>query len=60
MILIKSGGCRDGHRQASEDAMKLIQTEKTQYLAESKAGMDEKTARKYINSKKLPFKYEVC
>jgi hypothetical protein len=34
--------------------MKLIKTEKTQYLAASKAGMDEKTARKYIRSKILP------
>jgi transposase len=34
--------------------MKLIKTEKTLYLAASKAGMDEKTARKYIRSKKLP------
>jgi len=28
--------------------MKLIKTEKTQNLATSKAGMDEKTARKYL------------
>jgi transposase len=34
--------------------MKLIKTEKTQYLAASKAGMDEKTARKYLRNKKLP------
>ncbi len=34
--------------------MKLIKTEKTQYLAASKAGMDEKTARKYIRCGKLP------
>jgi len=34
--------------------MKLIETEKTQYLAASKAGMDEKTARKYLRNKTLP------
>ncbi len=34
--------------------MKLIKTEKTQYLAASKAGMDEKTARKYLRNKMLP------
>ncbi len=34
--------------------MKLIKTEKTQYLAASKAGMDEKTARKYLCNRKLP------
>nr|MBC8553360.1 IS21 family transposase [Candidatus Brocadiales bacterium] len=34
--------------------MKLIKTEKTQYLAASKAGMDEKTARKYLRNKVLP------
>jgi len=33
--------------------MKLIKTEKTQYLAASKAGMDAKTARKYLRSGKL-------
>ncbi|MBT6227692.1 MAG: IS21 family transposase [Candidatus Scalindua sp.] len=31
-----------------------MKTEKAQYLAASKAGMDEKTARKYIRSNKLP------
>ena len=39
--------------------MKLVKTEKTQYLAASKAGMDEKTARKYINSKKLPSQQKI-
>ena len=34
--------------------MKLIKTEKRQYLAASKAGMDEKTARKYLRNKTLP------
>ena len=34
--------------------MKLIKTEKTQHLAASKAGMDEKTARKYLRNKTLP------
>jgi transposase len=34
--------------------MKLTKTEKTQYLAASKAGMDEKTARKYLRNKVLP------
>ncbi len=34
--------------------MKLIEAEKTQYLAASKAGMDEKTARKYLRNKTLP------
>ena len=33
--------------------MKLIKTEKTQYLAASKSGMDEKTARKYIRSTEM-------
>jgi len=32
----------------------LIQTEKTQATAASKAGMDAKTARKYVQSGKLP------
>lgn len=32
----------------------LIKTEKTIAIAASKAGMDEKTARKYVKSKKLP------
>lgn len=32
----------------------LIQAEKTQALAAAKAGMDEKTARKYLNSGQLP------
>jgi len=34
--------------------MKLIQTEKTFAIAASKAGMDEKTARKYRDSGRLP------
>lgn len=33
---------------------KLVQTEKTQAIAASKAGMDEKTARKYLRAEKLP------
>jgi transposase InsO family protein len=32
----------------------LIQTEETQAIAAAKAGMDEKTARKYLNSGELP------
>lgn len=32
----------------------LIQTEKTKVIAASKAGMDEKTARKYLKHGKLP------
>ena len=34
--------------------MKLIKTEKNQNLASAKAGMDEKTARKYIRAGRLP------
>lgn len=34
--------------------MKLAQTEKTKELASSKAGMDAKTARKYLRSGRLP------
>ena len=34
--------------------MKLIQEEKTLATAAAKAGMDEKTARKYLNSQQLP------
>lgn len=34
--------------------MKLIQKEKTLAIASSKAGMDEKTARKYLTNGKLP------
>ena len=34
--------------------LKLIQTEKTQAMAAAKAGMDSKTARKYLRSGKLP------
>jgi len=34
--------------------MKLIQQEKTLATAAAKAGMDEKTARKYRDSKQLP------
>ena len=34
--------------------MKLIQREKTKAMASSKAGMDEKTARKYLLTGKLP------
>lgn len=34
--------------------MKLIQTEKTHGLAAAKAGMDEKTARKYVSLGRLP------
>jgi hypothetical protein len=33
---------------------KLMQTEATGYIAAAKAGMDEKTARKYVNAGKLP------
>lgn len=33
---------------------KLMQTEATGYIAAAKAGMDEKTARKYVKSGKLP------
>ena len=33
---------------------KLIQTEKTRAIAASRAGMDEKTARKYLRSERLP------
>lgn len=33
---------------------KLMQTETTQTVAAAKAGMDEKTARKYVNAGKLP------
>jgi hypothetical protein len=34
--------------------MKLMQTERTKSMASSKAGMDEKTARKYIRAGRLP------
>ena len=34
--------------------MKLMQTERTKAIAASKAGMDEKTARKYVRLGKLP------
>lgn len=34
--------------------MKLLQTEKNKSIASSKAGMDEKTARKYLRANKLP------
>ena len=34
--------------------MKLIKTEKTRYIAANKAGMDEKTARKYVGIGRLP------
>ncbi|MCP5007492.1 MAG: hypothetical protein GY941_26685 [Planctomycetes bacterium] len=34
--------------------MKQRKTEKTLYVSASKAGMDEKTARKYLCSKMLP------
>ena len=34
--------------------MKLVQTEKTKALASAKAGMDPKTARKYLRIGKLP------
>ncbi len=34
--------------------MKLIHTEKTKQVAALKAGMDEKTARKYVELEKLP------
>ena len=34
--------------------MKLVQTEKTKVVAAAKAGMDPKTARKYLRSGKLP------
>jgi molybdenum-dependent DNA-binding transcriptional regulator ModE len=34
--------------------MRLIKTEKTLNLAASKAGMDEKTARKYFRKRALP------
>ena len=33
---------------------KLMQTEKTQAVAAAKSGMDEKTARKYVKTGKLP------
>jgi hypothetical protein len=33
---------------------KLMQTEATGYIAAAKAGMDEKTARKYVDAGKLP------
>jgi len=39
--------------------MKLVKTEKTQSTAASKAGMDVKTARKYIQLKQLPGELEV-
>ncbi len=34
--------------------MKLVQTEKTKALAAAKAGMDPKTARKYMRLGRLP------
>ena len=34
--------------------MKLVQTEKTKVLASAKAGMDPKTARKYLRTGRLP------
>ena len=34
--------------------MKLIKTEKNKSLASTKAGMDDKTARKYIRTGRLP------
>ena len=39
--------------------MKLIQTEGTLAVAAAKAGMDEKTARKYRNSGRLPSQQRV-
>ena len=38
--------------------MKLTKTEKTRYVAASKAGMDEKTARKYLHSRILPSQHK--
>lgn len=38
---------------------KLMQTESTGYIAAAKAGMDEKTARKYMNAGKLPSELKV-
>ena len=34
--------------------MKLVQTEKTKVVASAKAGMDPKTARKYLRTNRLP------
>jgi len=34
--------------------MKMVQTEETKALAAAKAGMDPKTARKYLRSGRLP------
>ncbi len=39
--------------------MRLMQTERTQSIAASKAGMDVKTARKYIRLKRLPSEINV-
>ncbi len=39
--------------------MKLSQTEKTLAGAAAKAGMDEKTARKYLRSRRLPSEMKV-
>ncbi len=40
--------------------MKLLQKEKTLSLAAAKAGMDEKTARKYRRMRKLPSEVKVA
>ena len=38
---------------------KLMQTEANRYIAADKAGMDEKTARKYVMAGKLPSELEM-
>ncbi|HDL85496.1 MAG TPA: hypothetical protein ENH11_04095 [Candidatus Acetothermia bacterium] len=41
-------------KQGSTGQVKLSKTEKTLGIAAAKAGMDEKTARKYRNLRRLP------
>ena len=44
----------NGHGSSGEEVRKLIQKEPTKSTAAAKAGMDEKTARKYLRMGKLP------
>ncbi len=48
------GRSGDGHRRTSQEVKRLSKMEQNQEIAAAKAGMDAKTARKYLREGRLP------
>jgi hypothetical protein len=46
---------RDGHRPTDKEVVPVVENETTQEIAAAKAGMDVKTARKYLRTQIMDY-----